>query len=138
MAIWKITNLEKKNAVERQFWTREGKTITREDGFRWGIWTCESESKPDINLDNPDGYEVGFGECDWEMVEMQDGCWSDITYPEDMTDQEQEAWQTAWDEDFFEGVEKLGWINDETEYWIYGPIQLTNEDTGETYDGQSN
>jgi hypothetical protein len=138
MAIWKITNLEKKNAVERQFWTREGKTITREDGFRWGIWTCESESKPDINLDNPDGYQVGFGECDWEMEEMQDGCWSDITYPEDMTDEEQEAWQTAWDEDFFEGVEKLGWINDETEYWIYGPIQLTNEDTGETYDGQSN
>ena len=55
MAIWKISNLHKKNAVERQFWTRDGKTIIREEGFRWGTWSCESDEKPDVNLDNPDG-----------------------------------------------------------------------------------
>ena len=54
MATWKITNLHKKNAVERQFWTKDGVTVTKDEGFRWGTWSCESDEKPDIDLDNPE------------------------------------------------------------------------------------
>ena len=133
MATWKIANYDKKNAVERQIWTRNGQTIIREEGYRWGYWTCESESKPEIDLKNDDGFQVISDTVDWEMEEMTDGCWADVTYPETMSEDEQEQWSQAWEEDYYDGVENLGWILDETEFWIYGPIELTNLDTGKTF-----
>lgn len=133
MTTWKITNLEKKSAVEKQYWVKGSQTITREEGYRWGYWTCESDSRPNIDLANPQGYEVGCSEFEWELQEMTDGSWCEVTWPDDMTEEEQQQWEEAWEEDYCEGVEALGWSNDETEYWIYGPIELTNQDTGETF-----
>jgi len=127
MSTWKITNLEKKNAVERQFWVKGTQTIIRQEGFRWGYWTCQRDTTPDIDLANPDGYEVGCSEFEWELQEMVDGSWCDMTWPDDMSEEEQQQWEEAWDEDGFDGVEALGWCCDETEYWIYGPIELTEE-----------
>lgn len=127
MPTWKITNLEKKNAVERQYWVKGDQTIIREEGFRWGYWTCESDSRPQIDLANPEGYEVECSEFEWELQEMVDGSWCEVTWPDSMTEEEQQEWEAAWEEDYYEGVEALGWINDETEYWIYGPIELTGE-----------
>lgn len=137
MAIWKITNHNKKNAVERQFWIKDGFTIIKDEGFRWGIWTCESDQQPDIDLDNPDGYELMTTDYDWEMQEMIDGSWVEWVFPDAMDEEERERIQALWDEDYFEGLESDGWSNDETEHWIYGPIQLTNEDTGEEYLGEN-
>lgn len=136
MAIWKITNATKKNAVERQFWIKDGVTIIKEEGFRWGIWSCESDEQPDVDLDNSDGYELMSTDYEWEMEEMIDGSWVDWTFPEDMDEEEQERIQELWDEDSFDGLEGDGWINDETEHWIYGPIKLTNEDTGEEFESE--
>lgn len=135
MATWKITNLHKKSAVERQFWSKDGVTFSKDEGFRWGIWSCESDEKPNIDLDNPDGWEQYSQEEEWEMEEMIDGSWSEWTFPDDMDEEEQERIQALWDEDYFDGLEGDGWTNDETEYWIFGPLQLTNEDTGEEYKG---
>lgn len=137
MPIWKITNLHKKSAVEKQFWTKDDITVIKEEGFRWGIWSCETEThQPDIDLDNPDGFDIGASDYEWEMEEMIDGSWVEWIWPEDMDEEEQERIQELWDEDSFEGMEGDGWVNDETEYWIYGPIKLTNEDTGEEFNGQ--
>lgn len=136
MAIWKITNATKKNAVERQFWIKDGVTVIKEEGFRWGIWSCESDEQPDIDLENSDGYELMSTDYEWEMEEMIDGSWVDWTFPEDMDEEEQERIQELWNEDSFEGLEGDGWINDETEHWIYGPIKLTNEDTGEEFSNE--
>ena len=135
MAIWKITNAHKKNAVERQFWINDGVTVIKDEGFRWGIWTCESDEQPDIDLDNPDGYELMTTDYDWEMEEMIDGSWVIWGFPADMSEEEQERIQELWDEDSFEGLESDGWSNDETEHWIYGPIKLVNEETGEEFIG---
>jgi hypothetical protein len=33
-------------------------------------------------------------------------------------------------------VEALGWSQDDTEYYYYGPLELTNEDTGEVFQGE--
>ena len=135
MAIWKLTNLHKKNAVERQFWTKDGVTVTKDEGFRWGIWECESDERPDIDLDNPDGWEPLSDEVDWEMVEMIDGCWVEWAWPDNIDEEERERVEALWDEDWFEGMEGDGWSNDDTEQWIYGPILLKNEDTGEEWHG---
>jgi len=136
MAIWKITNLHKKSAVERQFWTKDGMTVIKEEGFRWGVWSCESDERPDIDLDNPDGWEQYSQDQDWEMEEMIDGSWVEWTWPEDMDEEERERIESLWDEEYFEGLEDDGWTLDETEYWIFGPLKLTNEDTGEEWHGK--
>lgn len=135
MAIWKITNAHKKNAVEHQIWIKDGVTVVKDEGFRWGIWTCESDEQPDIDLDNPDGYELMTTDYDWEMQEMIDGSWVIWGFPDDMSEEQQERIQELWDEDSFEGLESDGWSNDETQHWIYGPIKLVNEETGEEFIG---
>lgn len=135
MAIWKITNSHKKNAVERQFWVKDGVSVIKEEGYRWGVWTCESDQQPDIDLDNPDGYELMSTDHDWEMQEMIDGCWVEWVFPDEIDEQEQERIQELWNQDSFEGLEQDGWYNDETEHWIYGPIKLVNEETGDEFIG---
>jgi hypothetical protein len=136
MARWQITNLHKKSAVERQFWNKDGREFIKEEGFRWGIWECESDERPDIDLDNPDGYELTATEYDWEMIEMTDGCWVDWTFDSSFDEEEQEQIQELWDEEYFEGLEGEGWFVDETEQWIFGPITLKNLDTEEEWHGK--
>jgi hypothetical protein len=135
MARWTVQNYHKKNAVERQFWTKDGVTVTKDEGFRWGIWECESDERPDIDLDNPDGWEPLSDDVDWEMVEMIDGCWVEWSWPDDVDEEERERVEALWNEVWFEGMEGDGWSNDDTEQWIYGPILLKNEDTGEEWHG---
>ena len=124
MATWKLSTASKKNAVEKQFWTKGGVTITREEGYRWGTFYCESEVQPDVDLDNEDGYLLTNSEYDWELDMLDDGCWVDWDFPEDMSDEEQERIQELCEEDFIEGLEGDGWVNDDTEYWFYGPLEL--------------
>lgn len=134
MATWRITNYHKKNAVERQIWIKDDIRFVKEEGFRWGIWETESDEQPDVDLENPDGWEPDSDE--WEFIEMIDGCWVEWIFPDDMDEEEQERIQELWNEDSFEGLEGDGWINDETEFWLYGPLQLTNVDTGEEFHGE--
>jgi hypothetical protein len=89
---------------------------------------------------NDDGYELGGIDEDnsWEMEEMTDGCWADTEAGNDeTTDEDLEEFNEAWDENSFEGVEELGWSNQDTEYWYHGPLVLTNEDTGEEFTADS-
>ena len=137
MATWKLSNYHKKNAVERQFWRKDDRVIIREEGFRWGTWYCESDTKPDVDLKNPDGYEVNFTDYDWELDSMDDGCWGEIEAGRNTTEEDIADFETAWDNDGYDGVEALGWYNDDTEFILYGPLQLENEDTGETWNGDS-
>jgi len=136
MATWKLSTQHKKNAVEKQIWTKDGKTVIREEGYRWGTFYCESDEQPDIDLKNPDGYEL-FG-YDWELESLDDGCWIDWDWPADMSEEEQNQIMDAWSDDYYEGMEALGWSNDDTEYHFYGPLQLENENTGEIFQGESN
>jgi len=134
MATWVLTTQHKKNAIERSIWYKDGKKIVQEQGFRWGKFYCESDEKPDVDLKNPDGYEIsGY---DWEMDSMDDGCWLEWEWPEDMTEEEQDKIMDAWGDDFYDGMEALGWSNDDTEYVFYGPLQLENEQTGEVFQGE--
>jgi hypothetical protein len=101
-----------------------------------------SEDRPLTNSElknDHGGYElccIDNDEC-WEMDSMDDGCWCEVTSArENTTEEDVEEFTTAWEEDYSEGVEELGWSCDDTEYWYYGPLELTNEDTGETYSGE--
>jgi hypothetical protein len=128
MAVWILKTLHKKSAVEKQFWCKDDKVIIREEGYRWGEFYCESDEQPEIDLDNADGYNLSESDYDWELTSLDDGCWADWTFPDDMTEEEQAEIETAWDEDYFDGMEELGWTNNDTEYILQGPLELSDED----------
>ena len=128
MATWILKTLHKKNAVEKQFWYKDGKVVIREEGYRWGEFYCESDDQPEIDLDNEDGYNLSESDYDWELTSLDDGCWADWTFPEDMTEEEQAEIESAWEEEYFEGIEELGWSQDDTEYILQGPLELSDED----------
>ena len=135
MAVWRISNYYKKEAVESQFWTKGELVIIKNEGFRWGTWECESEERPDIDLNNEYGYELLNSEYNWDMIEMDDGCWLDWSWDDGMNEAERDRIMQLWEENYFEGLESDGWSNNETEHWIYGPIRLVNKDTGEEFIG---
>ena len=132
MAVWQLSTEYKKNAIEVQLWYKDGVAIKRVEGYRWGTFSCESDERPDIDLRNEgDGYELA--DYDWELGSLDDGCWADWEYPTDFPIEERIKIEEAWDNDWYDGMEALGWSNDDTEYWFQGPLKLVNQDTGEEF-----
>jgi len=128
MTVWVIKPQHKKSAIEKQHWYKDGKEIIRIEGYRWGTFYCESDTQPEIDLVNEDGYEIGSDDYEWELESLDDGCWADWEFPEDMTEEEQDAITEAWNEDYFEGLEELGWSCDDTDYILEGPLELLDDD----------
>ena len=132
MATWELSTEYKKNAIEVQLWYKDGVAIKRVEGYRWGSFSCESDERPDIDLRNEgDGYELA--DYDWELGSLDDGCWADWEYPTDFPIEERIKIEEAWDNEWYDGMEALGWSNDDTEYWFQGPLKLVNRDTGEEF-----
>ena len=128
MAMWTLKTQHKKNAVEKQFWRKDGETIIRTEGYRWGTFYCESDEQPEIDLANPDEYNLSESDYDWELDNLDDGCWAEWDWPSDMTEEQQDEIMAVWEEDYFDGMEQLGWFCDDTEYILMGPLELANED----------
>jgi hypothetical protein len=149
MAIWTVSTHYKKSCQEVEHWVRsegEGK-ITVTNGFRYGEWTVETsdDNPPEFEFTEVPGGDgrkdsINMLDCEInniesvELVEMFDGgCWYDI----DVTELDEEA--QAEIEDFIEensiydleDRDEDSWYNDETEWWIWGPIEIKNE-AGET------
>jgi hypothetical protein len=127
MTTWVLTTVEKKSVEEIEFWFKDGKTIKRSTGFRWGKVYCESDEKPDIDLENPEGISVFDCGYDFELDSLDDGWSADVEYPDDMDEEEQERMNELWDEDAYEAWEGEGWSNDDSETWFYGPLNLEEE-----------
>jgi hypothetical protein len=127
MSTWVLTTAEKKNVVEIEFWSKDGRTIKRSTGFRWGKVYCTSEEQPDIDLENPDGLEVYSTDYDFELDSLDDGCWAEVEYPDDMTQEEQDRMDALWDEESYDGWEGEGWSQVECETWFNGPLSLEQE-----------
>ena len=148
MALWNVSTYYKKSCQEVEHWVQQdGKgKITVTNGFRRGEWTVETSD------DNPPEFEFTFVpggdgkkdsvnmlDCEYnniesvELVEMFDGgCWYDLEF--EGLDEEEEELQEFIDENSIydlEDREDDAWYNDETEWWIWGPIEIKNE-AGET------
>ena len=124
MTLWTLSNIEKKNIEERSIWAREGAEICRTEWYRWGTWSTESDEKPNIDTDNPEGYDVYGTDVDWELIEMTDGVAVEWEFPDDMDDDERTRIEQLYEDDGCDGLEEDGWENVETEVFIYGPLEL--------------
>jgi len=112
MAQWKIEPTWKKSLLERMHFTKDGKTIIIETGWRWGTFYCETEG------DEPPVIEEGTDlfNCDYEveMQETSDGCWEEREFY-GFTEEEEEA-MTEWlDENSWWDLEEEGWVQCDNE-----------------------
>ena len=145
MATWTVKTYHKKNVQEVEHWVRrEGKgRLTVTNGFRWGEWTVETsdDNPPEFEFTTvPGGNDardsINMLDCsvnnieDVELVSMDDGgCWYDIEF-EGLTLEEEEELEEFIDENSVSELEDRDeddWYNDENEWWIWGPIEITND-----------
>lgn len=136
MALWRISTVEKKSCEEREIWIKENQTIVRINGFRWGSFTVETTDNcaPEgITADNPDGIDMysyfsDNAENGAELDSMDDGWLGDWEFPNDMDEDEQQRIIDGYDENSYEFMENDGWFNDETEAWLFGPLEIVRVD----------
>jgi len=148
MAIWKVRAYHKKNVQEVEHWVRrEGQgRITVTNGFRWGEWTVETsdDNPPEFEFTEVPGGDgkkdsINMLDCEInniesvELISMDDGgCWYDIEFS-GLTLEEEEELEEFIEENSIYDLEDRedSWYSDETEWWVWGPIEIQNED-GET------
>ena len=148
MATWTVKTYYKKSCEQHEHYVqREGNgRILVKDGFRFAEFTVETT---DDNFPEFEFVEVpgGDGRCDSldmyslsgtniessELVEMFDGgCWGDTEF-EGVDEDERAELEDLISEEGAYALEDSGeWYLEDTEVYVWGPLEVTNDDTGET------
>jgi hypothetical protein len=119
--MYKISTIEKKNVIEKNFYVKDDLSFTIEQCYRWGYFT--TSEKPDMeNYDPEEGMMIYDNDVDDHSFD--DGCWIDFIYDDEITEEEREKIEAAWDEDWYEGINELGWKEDDSEVWFYGELEV--------------
>ena len=134
MAKWNLMPKFKKNIQEITFWSKDGKIIQYSLWWRSGnvILTTATDEKPDIDLENADDeglsvYDLIDGETilEVDLDSFWDGDNSEwLATSPDVTEEELQEVIDAWDEDWSEGVDNLGWKQEDTEIRFYGELKI--------------
>jgi hypothetical protein len=112
MALWKVEPTWKKSLAERSHYTKDGKEIIIETGWRWGEFTIETEDdEPPVLEEGVDLFDCGY---EVEMQYCDDGCWEEREFF-GFTDEEEEAMNEWLDENSWLDLEEEGWIPSENE-----------------------
>ena len=143
-----IEPTQKKSVIETTFWSNQetGERLEIETGWRWGTFVIngleEDEIAPDDEtvVKNEHGFEV-YSYCNAELDNTNDGCWEYMTlYDKDGNscgDSEEEdnplatrlkELEEGWYEDSYSFLEESGWYDEDSETWIYGPLDVKVED----------
>lgn len=136
MATWTVSTTEKKSCEEREIWTNDGKTIVRTNGFRWGTFIVETtdDNPPEgitgANKEGIDMYSHSGDNIDSINLDSMDDGWSGDYEFCGMDEESKQAISDAIDEadDYYEYLEENGWMLDETEAWLFGPLEITKEE----------
>jgi len=119
---WRVSTREKKNVTQIETYTHFGLTATREVGWRWGKW--KYDTKPDLSIykedDQHDVYD--FGEV--TDSDLDDGCWAEWNWPEEVSAEERERLEGIYDEEGDEGLEDADWSFEDTETFVTGPLDV--------------
>lgn len=139
MATFKVSTYFKKSCEEHEYYYKGEHTIIRKTGYRGSSFIVETldDNPPEFQFTYVPGGDgnkdsINMYDCCYNNIEnveldtMWDGCWEDIVFPEDMSDEEQEELQERFEESsVYEVLEdEEGWTLDETEAWIWGPILI--------------
>lgn len=142
---WTVKTYYKKSCEQHEYFTHSdynGPIIVK-DGFRFCTYNVETNDGefPQFEFTNCPGGSADLDSIDLnscygkniestELVEMFDGgCWGDIEYPEDMPEEEKERLEEFLSENGSYALEdEEGWSLDETEVWVWGPLEVTDDE----------
>jgi hypothetical protein len=148
MAWWTIKTYYKKNVEQHEYFLNreiDGAKICVKDGFRFAEYSVETsdDNPPEINFtqcpggsDDADSIDLNscFGDNveSTELVEMFDGgCWGDIEIKGVDDEEEEQRLRELIEEEGSYALEEDGdgdWYLDETEVWVWGPLEITNDE----------
>lgn len=112
MATWKIEPTYKKSLRERNWFSKDDKTVIVETGWRWGEFTIETEDDtPPVLTEGVDLFDCGY---EVEMQYCDDGCWEDYEYT-NMSEEDIAEVEEFLEEHSFLDLEELGWTPGDSE-----------------------
>jgi len=145
--VYVIEPTQKKSVVETTYWSNSetNETLQIETGWRWGTFIIteleEDETPPDNEsvVNNEHGFCV-YEYANAELDNTNDGCWEYLTLTDadgntcgDSEDEDNplaarlKEIEEGWWEDSYTYMEENGWIDEDSETWIYGPLKVTQE-----------
>jgi len=148
MALWTVKTYYKKSCEQHEYFLNrkiKGAKIIVKDGFRSAEFSVETNDDkfPDFKFTevpggdgNKDSVDLfgSFGDNveDTELIEMYDGgCWGDVEIEGIEDEDEEERLRELIEEEGAWALEDDGdgdWYLDETECWVWGPIEVISED----------
>lgn len=145
MAVWTVKTYYKKNVEEVETYTQRGNgtgKVTVINGFRWGSWevTTTDDNPPEFEFDFVPGGDgtkdrIDMTNCEAnniesvELISMDDaGCWYDVEI-EGLDEAAEAEIREFLDKNSLCELEERedGWMPDDCEWWIWGPIEICNE-----------
>jgi hypothetical protein len=147
MATWTIKTHYKKSCEQHEHYVQRNGNgrILVTDGFRFCEYTIETndDNFPQfefIEVPGGDGkrdsldlnslYGDNIESC--ELVEMFDGgCWGDVEIEGLEEDEEEELREFISEEGAYALEDEGDWYLEDTEVYVWGPLSITNDETGE-------
>jgi hypothetical protein len=147
MATWTVKTHYKKSCEQHEHYVQQegnGRILVK-DGFRFAEFTVETsdDNFPEFEFievpggdgkkDSLDMYSLEGNNIESsELVEMFDGgCWGDIEF-NGLTLEQEEELEEFIDENGAYALEDDGeWYLEDTEVYVWGPLSVTNDETGE-------
>ena len=137
MAQWQVSPVDKKSIEEHEIWEKDGMAIRRITGFRTGTWivTTDDHKLPNFEFQSvpfgtPDKDSIDFNNAcdnnieDVEVDEVEDCWYDDVIWPDDMDEDERDRLAELWDDDSYTAWEQDGWINTDTQMWVWGDLKI--------------
>lgn len=94
--------------------------VSREETYRWGYAIVETSEDIDTNSD-----EIVVTGYDMIENDYEDGVSVSWDYPYDMSEDDKEAFENAYDEDGDDGLAALGWQYFDSEDKIVAPYKIS-------------
>jgi hypothetical protein len=129
MPVWKIEPKEQNKVAELQTWAKDNTTLTRKELFAYSSFLSDSVETPAVDLFNATGIEITAGTSyNWNLERLDaraGGPWVTWIFPDTMIQEEKSRIVDLVDVGMYAALEQDGWVFDKTEYWLYGPLQIT-------------
>jgi hypothetical protein len=142
---WTVRTYYKKSCEQHEYFTHSDYNgpIVVKDGFRSCTYNVETNDGefPRFEFTNCPGGSADLDSVDLnscsgdniestELVEMFDGgCWGEWEFPNDMSDEEKERLEEFLSENGSYALEdEEGWTLDETEVWVWGPLEVSDDE----------
>lgn len=130
MPVWKIEPREQNKVAELQSWIKNDQTLIRKELFAYSSFLSDSDEMPVLDtVVNTNGVEITAGtDYNWNIDRLDSrsgGPWVTWIFPDSVAQEEKDRITQLIDVGMYTALEQDGWVFDKTEYWLYGPLQIT-------------